>query len=245
MKTGFRFSFFFLIVLFISSCKRDQDIVPEKADEGVSLTLNINYQVDSLPLIFDTIMYHNLAGNNYGVTRLEYYISNITFHSTSGKDFALKKIFYIDARTLSTNSIIIDHVPSGQYTDITLNIGLDSANNKTNNLPNTGQNINMAWPTSMGGGYHFMKLEGYYDSPPSTLGFTMHLGQNTSLVTCFINKPFQVGSSSPEIKLSMNVNEWFRAPIMYDFNVDGNFIMGDVQAMGKIAANGIDVFSIE
>jgi len=245
MKTGFRFYYFFLIILFISSCTKDYNIVPEKTDEGLSLKLNINYKVDGFPLIFDTIMYHNLAGNNYGVTRLEYYISNITFHSTSGKDFALKNIFYMNARTPSTNSISIDHVPAGQYTDITLNIGIDSANNKTNSLPNTSENINMAWPSSMGGGYHFMKLEGYYVNTPSTTGFTMHLGQNTSLVTCLIQQPFQVSSSTSEIKLSMNLNEWFCSPIMYDFNADGNFIMGDMQAMGKITANGIDVFTLE
>lgn len=245
MKNVSPFCFIFIIVLFITSCKRDHDIIPEKTDSGISLILKINYKVDTYPLFFDSIMYHNLAGNNYGVTRLEYYISNITFHSTTGKDFALNKIIYVNARTPSTNNITIDHVPSGQYTDITLNIGIDSLNNKTNSLPNTAENINMAWPSSMGGGYHFMKLEGYYVYPPSTTGFTMHLGQNTSLVTCFINKPFQVSSSSPGIKLSMNLNEWFRSPIMYNFNTDGNFTMGDMQAMGKITANGIDVFSME
>lgn len=245
MKSSFRFSVFFLVALFIIGCEKDQDLVPVKAEENISSKLLISYKVDNVPLIFDSILYHNLAGNNYGVTRLEYYISNITFHSTSVKDFTLDKFFYIDARTSSTNSISIDPIPYGEYNSITLNIGIDSANNKTNSLANTSENINMAWPSSMGGGYHFMKLEGYYDNPPSTLGFTMHLGQNTSLVTCFINKPFLINSSTSEIKLSMNLNEFFRSPITYDFELDGNFIMGNEQAMGKIAANGNNVFSME
>jgi len=245
MKSSFRLNVFLLIALLIIGCKRDQDIVPVKAEKNISSKLLISYNVDNAPLIFDSVQYQNLAGNNYGVTRLEYYISNITFHSTSVKDFALNKIFYIDARTPTTNSISIDPIPFGEYNSITLNIGIDSANNKTNSLTNTSQNINMAWPSSMGGGYHFMKLEGYYDNPPSTSGFTIHLGQNTSLITCFINKPLLINSSPSEIKLSMNLNELFRSPITYDFELDGNFIMGNEEAMAKIAANGINVFSME
>jgi hypothetical protein len=103
----------------------------------------------------------------------------------------------------------------------------------------------MAWPNPLGGGYHFMKFEGYYMDLAAKTGFTVHMGQNCSLVYCIINTPFIVSSSTSEIKLSMNLNEWFRSPIIYDFNIDGNATMFDKQARGKIAANGIDVFSME
>lgn len=245
MKNIFNISLLLAIVLLFGSCRKDQDIIPVKVNGDINLKLNINYKVDGIPLLFDSIMYFNDAGNNYEVTRLEYFISNITFHSTTGKDFAFNKIMYVNAQTPLTNSILIENVPAGEYNSISLNIGLDSAHNISNSLPNTNENINMAWPSSMGGGYHFMKMEGYYVYPPTTTGFTMHLGKNSSLVYCIINKAFTVEPTSTEIKLSMNLNEWFRHPIMYDFNVDGNFTMGNNQAMGKIAANGIDVFSYE
>lgn len=245
MKTVLKITLSLIAVLLFNSCKRTEDVVPKKIDKGILLKLTLNYKVDGIPFIFDSIIYTNNAGNTYEVTRLEYYISNITFHSTSTKDFAPGKIVYVNAQMPLTNSIIIDSVPKGQYNYITFNIGIDTVHNISYSLPNTNENINMAWPAYMGGGYHFMKLEGNYIYPPSKTGFFIHLGQNCSLVTCIINHPFIVTSATSEIKLSMNLNEWFRSPILYDFNVDGYSIMSDKQARGKIAANGIDVFSME
>lgn len=245
MKTVLKTSLLLIAILSFNGCKRDSDIVPDKIENGVSLKLNINYKVDGIPLIFDSLMYTNNAGNNYEVSRLEYYISRITFHSTTGKDFSPKNIVYVNAKMPSANSITLDSIPKGQYNYITMNIGIDTANNISYSLPNTNENINMAWPDYMGGGYHFMKFEGNYIYLSSNVGFTIHLGQNSSLVSCIINTPFIVSSSTSEIKLSMNLNEWFRSPILYDFNSDGNATMGDKQARGKIAANGINVFSME
>lgn len=245
MKPVFKISFILISVLFFTACKRTEDLIPDKIDAGISLNLTINYKVDGAALIFDSLLYTNNAGNNYKVTRLEYYISNITFHSTSSKDFSPGKIFYVNAQTPSTNNIIIDNIPEGQYDYITLHIGIDTATNSSYSLPNTNENINMAWPDYMGGGYHFMKFEGNYMYLSSQIGFSVHLGQNSSLVSCRINNPFIITSSSSEIKLSMNLNEWFRSPINYDFNIDGYATMGDKQARGKIAANGIDVFTME
>src|ERR1035437_8930787 len=222
MKTVLKINLLLITVLLFNACKRDMDIVPEKIDKGLTLKLSINYKVDSTSLIFDSLMYTNNAGNIYEVSRLEYYISNITFHSTSGKDFSPKKIFYLNAKTPSTNSITLDSVPESQYNYLTFNIGIDTVHNISYSLPNTNENINMAWPDYMGGGYHFMKLEGNYVNLSSNVGFTMHLGQNSSLVSCIINHPFVVSSSTPEIKLSMNLNERFRSPIIYVFNIDGN-----------------------
>lgn len=245
MKTVFKISLLLITILLFNGCKRDSDIVPDKIDKGISLKLAINHKVDGVSLIFDSLMYVNNAGNTYEVSRLEYYISNITFHSSTEKDFSPKKIVYVNAQTLSTNNITFDSVPEGQYDYITLNIGIDTVHNISYSLPNTNENINMAWPDYMGGGYHFMKFEGNYVYLSSNIGFTVHLGQNSSLVSCIINNPFFVSSSTSEIKLSMNLNEWFRSPILYDFNIDGNATMGDKQARGKIAANGINVFSME
>ena len=38
----------------------------------------------------------------------------------------------------------------------------------------------MAWPDVMGGGYHFLKLEGHYKKDSLLAGYAMHIGQNGS-----------------------------------------------------------------
>ena len=49
----------------------------------------------------------------------------------------------------------------------------------------------MAWPTAMGGGYHFMKVEGHYLDTSNTIqGFAIHLGKNNNLVNVLINQYF-------------------------------------------------------
>ncbi len=153
MKTVLKTSLFLITILLFNGCKRDTDLIPEKADNGVTLNLKINYKVDGAALIFDSILYTNTAGNNYEVSRLEYYISNITFHSTSGKDFSPKDIFYVNAQMPLTNNISLDSIPKGSYNYITFNIGIDTAHNISFSLPNTNENINMAWPNPLGGGF--------------------------------------------------------------------------------------------
>ena len=96
----------------------------------------------------------------------------------------------------------------------------------------------------MGGGYHFMKLEGYYVDKTGTWGYTVHVGSNKHLIkTMVIKKPFSIGSDAANIRLSMNINNWYKSPYLYDFDKDGNYTMNNDTSMAKIAANGYYVFN--
>lgn len=210
-----------------------------------SIQFNINYKADETPLQFDTIRYTNQAGNVYSVTRLEYYLSNITFHKADGSAFTSGNTYYINARNKSSNQFILDSIPPGNYTAISFYLGLDSVTNKTGSLSNTVENINMAWPDMMGGGYHFMKMEGYFLDTTSTSGYAIHLGRNNNLVKIRINQSFAVKYKNQTLNLVMNINEWYKNPATYNFNVDGNYSMSNMQAMMKLKMNGADVFTVE
>ena len=218
-----------------AGCKKEKD--------SGTVNLNISYAVDGVPLNFDTMMYQNEAGNQFSVTRLEYYISNISFHKNDGSIFTTNLIQYINARTASTNQFSFNDVPNGNYTKITFNIGIDSARNYTYGLPATTENNNMLWPEPMGGGYHFMKLEGYFADNGSTPGFATHIGTNSCLVSIDHPINFSVDGNTYDMQLTMNINEWYKNPEIYDFNTDGGYSMGNMMAMMKIAGNGSDVFN--
>jgi hypothetical protein len=103
----------------------------------------------------------------------------------------------------------------------------------------------MLWPDVMGGGYHFLKLEGkYLDSLKNEKGIAIHIGLNSSLVNHHpINSDIKiVENNTSSVKLAMNLNEWFMNPYTFDFNRDGNYTMGDSTAMNFIKNNGNDVF---
>ncbi len=234
----------FSIILVITSfgaCKKNDNFFPEK----IKLTIKLNHVIDGNLLVFDTLVFFNEAGNNYEITRLEYYISNIKLHSDFLGDYESNDIIYVDAANPESCSFTLNNVPSGKYNSISYTIGIDSIRNVSYYLPNTNENIGMAWPDGMGGGYHFLKLEGHYLYNTVSTGFAIHLGSNPFQVNGSLSQEFMLGYNPYQIRMEMNVNEWFKNPITYNLQTDGNYTMGSALLMNKIRVNGHDVFTLK
>jgi hypothetical protein len=117
--------------------------------------------------------------------------------------------------------------------------------NKTDALPANTENISMVWPDAMGGGYHFMKMEGYFKDGTTTPGYAMHLGTNACKFNCKVYSSININNDTHNLNMEMNINEWYRNPQNFNFNTDGNYIMGNMPLMMKIVNNGFDVFKIK
>ena len=231
-----------LLLLLAIGCKKDNTTqpVPQPAAQS-SITFKNNYEVDGKELLFDTLLYQTDAGYNYSVSNLQYYLSGISLIKEDSSKIQIIDYHYTDATIASKNTFSVTNIPNGNYIGICFNIGLDSVHNITGALADNAENNNMEWP--VGGGYHFMKFEGHYMDTTTLTGFTMHLGTNASLVKENpIYKSFTVNLNRVAFNMTMNLNEWFRNPAVYDFDMDGNFSMGNMMAMQKLAANGVDVF---
>jgi len=235
--------YFILIFSSVVSCKQDVTQQAQPVTTG-NLTIQVGYRFDASSLLTDTILYTNAAGFKMSVTRLQYFISDINLTNANGGSYLINQAFFMDAKDLSFASINLTNVPFGNYTGMTFNIGLDSVMNVPYGLPLTPENNNMVWPTTMGGGYHFMKMEGYYIDTATVYGYTMHLGKNASRVPITLsNKSFSISSTPANVKLKMNVSEWFKNPLVFDFDKDGNYTMGNDALMIKLKNNGVDVFN--
>ena len=123
----------------------------------------------------------------------------------------------------------------------------------------------MAWPEVLGGGYHYLMLNGWWkDTLDLRRPFNFHLGigqnyENNSGqvhdITGFVDNSFAVTPSGngfevesgkiTQIKLVMNIESWFKSPIIYDHNQWGGAIMQNQEAMHIGCLNGYDVFSLE
>ncbi len=236
-----RIGLVFGFAIALSQCK-PVEIMPTQG----SLNVSIQYNVDGNPLLSDSSIYQNAAGNRYSINRLEYFLSNFELLKNDGKRIKIKGVWYVDAFVSSKNTIKLDSIPVGNYDTLSFYIGLDSAQNQTNFLPNTQENQNMAWPTPMGGGYHFLKLEGYYtDINAVKSGYAMHLGKTKNAVRVKIPAQFLLTYTNETASLTMNINEWFRNPNPFNFDTDGQYIMSVDSAMAKIAANGVSVFKFK
>ena len=233
-----------ILLAFLSSllftCKKD--VTPQSPAPDPKLTFALKYEVDGQAVVADTIIYITDAGYPYSVVTLNYFLSQINLIKTDGTPVLVMDYQYASLKDAGTNSFTITSAPKGNYKGIRFNIGIDSVHNRTDGLPATTNNNNMIWPAFMGGGYHIMKLEGYFSDSSGTFGYSMHLGMNDYLVTVDLTKNFTISENDISLQLTMNLNEWFRNPQIYDFNVDGNYSMGNSSAMAKLSANGKDVF---
>ena len=230
--------------VFFSSCEED-----EKIEQHPHLSLKVEHKVDRNILAFDTLIYVNAVGHKYEVQTLKYFVSNILLHKSGGKVITIKGPFYIDAEDESTFELD-NHtdLSPGEYEKITLTFGLDSALNISNSLTNAKE-AGMTWPDQMGGGYHYMKLEGTYKPLDTniTKSFLVHTGASMGkpyhIDIEIPNSNFTISDQDISIKISMNINEWFNAPNNYDFSDYPTGIMNNMDAQMALKTNGSSVFT--
>lgn len=229
-------------IAFTSCRKEKENVIPAPPTGG--LAINVGCQVDGKQLYFDSLMYTNAAGNQYSVTKVHYYLSRFRLYKEGNVKYSSDTIIYVDAE--QAMNFLFRNVPVMTYDSLSFHIGLDEAQNKSNSLPATTENVNMGWPDVMGGGYHFLKLEGHWIDSSRKLGYAMHIGNNGFLVRAGVTTNIEVqGGKTISRKLMMNINEWFAHPNTYNLATDGVYSMGNVQLMKKLSENGGDVFTIE
>ena len=237
-----------LIALLCSACCRTP---------AGHIKLNFSFVVDNDSLRLDTCMYRNAAGNLYEVNDVQFFISHVRLESSSGEMVEIadnQGIHYTDIRIPGTLSwAVADELPADEYQSITFVFGLEGEQNSTGYFPNPPEN-NMSWPDVLGGGYHYMKINGrWIDGSGVRQPFNLHSGKiatdsgfadNTFTVTLPLSQ-FAVGkNSSADLTLLMNVNAWFSNPYLFDFNVFGGSIMQNREAQEVLRANGRDVFRV-
>ena len=221
------------------------------------IKLNFSFVVDKDSLRLDTCMYQNAAGNFYEVNDVQFFISHVMLETTSGEVVEIadnQGIHYTDIRIPGTLTWdILDIVPADEYKSISFVFGLEGEQNITGYFPNPPEN-NMSWPDILGGGYHYMKINGrWIDGSGVRQPFNLHTGKiatdtgfadNTFTVTLPLEQFAVIHKETAELTLQMNVNAWFTNPYFFDFNVFGGSIMQNREAQEVLRENGGDVFGV-
>lgn len=236
------------LTVYIASCKKDT----LKTEEPVSIENNLSsakivvlLKNNNIPIIWDSLNNTNAAGNIYSIHTVNFFISDISIKRDDGYLYKTNGVFYLDPSSNSKSVIQIDSIPKGNYTEISYLVGVDSTKNIDFGLGTTIDNLNMAWPTAMGGGYHFIKIEGHYLDTTNTIqGYAIHLGKNKNLVKVKIIHNLSQQNTSHNYSLLFNINDVFSSHYVYDLNVDNNYTMTDSAAMTKIKNNIQNAFTI-
>ena len=263
MKTNIRNIFIYPLLLALLVACTDKDPDPVPAPETGKITIRFHHYCDGLPIDFDIRKYVNAAGNEYMVNEIQYFISDVTLHRPDADYIidAWKDIYYVDTDIATTHEWkVFDEIPAGDYTGISFTFGINEEKNQSLMFTDHPESL-MFWPQYLGGGYHYMKLNGkWLDTNQFERPYDFHLGigqmydQQSGEVIGFIQNYFEVevpGSSlrinvgeETLIDLVMHVDRWFKNPHTYDHNYWGGDIMQKQDAMKVGCENGWDVFGV-
>ena len=241
----------------LTSCEK------EKEKYG-HITLTFDHKVDGSVVIWDEMRYVNEAGNPYELSELMYFISHVRLYRNDGTITELNPnlpFHYINPDmpyTLSWENEA--EIPAGTYDSLTFTFGFKDVDNISNRFVNPPES-NMAWPEVLGGGYHYMMMNGFYlDTAGIRRTNNFHLGRgqlydNNQQVISFVDNSFRVNPNGGQFTINanqltnatiiMNIESWFSTPLVYDFNQFGGAIMQKQAAMEAACKNGKDAFSIK
>ena len=236
-----------------------------KRNEKAEIDININYEINGKSLVTDTLCYENEAGNQFLITEIQWFLSNIELKNESGdwttllqRDLldtaVINRVFYMDTNIPESQTLHTQPLPIGHYTTFRFTFGLDEADNQTG-LFNDPPESEMFWPDVLGGGYHYMKLNGKYlnaEDRLAPLAIHLGIGQNEDFTEFYQNYfivelpvDFNVKANTEnQLDLTMMIDNWFRNPHTIDFNEFGSHIMQNQTAQRLLNGNGKDVFRI-
>lgn len=220
-----------------------------KKEENGFVDICVDYSVNNEPLITDTLCYTNEAGNEFLVTEIQWFVSKWELQDEQGRWIASDRIFYIDTNIPESQTLRMDSIPIGKYKKVRFTFGLDESDNLSGRFSDPPES-NMFWPEQLGGGYHYMKLNGKFVNEAGQLvPLNIHLGrlhEENNHFTVELPLDFTIKENAEnQLNLTMIIDNWFRSPNLYDFNEYGSAIMENPTAQRVLKENGNDVFTIQ
>ncbi len=264
-----------ILILALSSCDDDGDDynnTPPSDDNANTLRISFEHEVNGDSLVFNETRYENKAGQRYEVTKLEYIVTDFRLYTDATSYEEISTSQYINPEQPGTTSFTLNDLPNGDYEQVAFVFGIREEENQSGNLPSSRNIANMGWPPANGGGYHYMRMNGNYESDSTQGVFTTHLGhtkqwaldttisgvQDTAVVTDETVKGFafevKLAGSAVELSngtnasmtITMDLNNWYQNPNTYSFPPSGKSgIMRKQRRQQTLMENGMqDVFRL-
>lgn len=233
-------------------CNNDDDSTPVPVDDvTVQFTFTHNWDGDAIESTdYDLLQYFNANGEQMSISKLVYLISDVVLiNGTTGEKFEPGDYNLIDARQ-GTNLTFTPNaeIPPGDYL-VSFTFGFDDEDNQDGVYPDLNS-ADGGWnvPMMLGGGYHYMRLEGkYIDNNSDEVGYQFHTiranDKDTTPIT-LQDTSFEVDlgvvtiGDNTNIEVEMNVAEWFKNPNQWDLNVLFTVLMPNFDAQIQMFENG-------
>lgn len=232
---------FLSVALGVMHCSSDDDSSSvQPAQVGVQSAIsNVNLALDSQS-------YTHPDGTSYTVSKLSMILTNISLvNSTTGQTLALQAVHCFDQSSNNASFSASHEDSSTEYDTLQFTIGI-----KSDDFDKVDETTceNMGWPDQLGGGYHYMKFEGYYTpSGGEQQSFLIHTGP-TSGGDYTASQSISLGGSyvaaDLRITLQSDLNQFFQEPNSISFTDLPSMIMGDASMQSQLQANAANLFTI-
>ena len=238
--------FTFLIISFtLFSCSSDS----EDTLEPVSIKIHFSNVWDDYPITkedFGIIKYKDKNNDDLSIKKLRYLISDINLTHQSGFVVSLKDYQLIDLD--DENSLIFTtskSIPPGNYEKITFRFGFSNDDNIDGDYPDLNiANFNV--PELLGGGYHYMQLDGdYLDVNQESAPYNYHVipaydtATETKQDTSF---SLDIGNAeindNTNIYIKTDISQWFENPNTWNLNDLNTNLMSNYDAQIIMNQNG-------
>lgn len=255
--------------LSLTGCSEDEHTHMMEPAEVGSVAFNFDNSVDGAPLVLGIgsgYPYTNSSGNQYAIESLFYYTCNFRVHMADGTSFGSDAVHYRDAGDPATRTFTLDGIPVGTYTAVSFTFGIDARRNHDGALlPDFDQ---IPWPGELGGGYHYMMMNGRWDNNGTDTRVAVHTGRRYITanpgppnavppgpdavphhhyfeVYLTLASPINLADGQTwSVPLDLNINGWFTGPTFNfaDWFVDDtmmSMIMPKLAAQDLLLQNGI------
>ncbi len=201
---------------------------------------------------FNSSIYQNEANNFVTLSKLRYLISRISLHKADGTTVDFEEYKLIDVTDPASLTLTPElKAVTGDYTGISFIYGFNEADNVSGAYPDLNA-ANWNWPSMLGGGYHFMQMEGSFDDTNGApQPYAYHNGTarvstgvfEQNFIAFNFNQNFTI-TEDAAIEIKMDISEWYKNPLKWDLNDRSVDLMMDYLAQKDMHRNGATVFSI-
>lgn len=248
-----KLAFLLIMAVIAVSCSSDDDSGNTPTQETVTFKFTHNWEGNPVTESdFNATEYENANGNLLDISKLRYLISRIILHKADGSTVDFEEYKLIDLTDpASLNLTPAIQATTGDYTGISFVFGFNEADNESGAYPDLNA-ANWNWPEMMGGGYHFMQMEGTYtDTNGDPQPYAYHMGTamtgqgvfEQNFISLNLNENFTI-TNDATIEIKMDISEWYKNPYLWDLNVLNIDLMMNYEAQIHMNENGKTVFSI-
>lgn len=219
------------------------------AEGGFAVEFHMHQYIGGAEFIEET--QHTINGVATNLNLVQFYVSEIKLVDAAGADTSAPGVYLLISPDVEEYTI--GNLPTGDYTKIRFNVGIDSITNHGDpSLYAIGNPLGAQFPSMHWGwsfGYIFMRIDGEVDSdadgmPDPEGQFEMHLGSDRYLAAIEIDYPITIGQGNENI-VHLKV-DWDTFYTGVDMANDNTTHVTDNEALADILyENTFNMFSPE